>query len=319
MKKLTSLLIASLILALSVTFTGCFYIDADTKKAIAGTYELTRYYKSGNAENTVDVLKEKNIVCYLVIPEEGNGYYVYKDDDTDAYALESKISFEESKEEKDKYEYVVYTNDVAPSSEKFGYRKGGLNKQYPVFKGSILDGTLTTDYTVYIDYKKVDSAQDLSYVTKKIKDLPVYKLGEYAYNGYFRKSSIDCPAENHEQADEYVYYFIRLDSLAKKATEYYMKRGDKIRRVQTVDYSVAPAKNEYGNDNYNLTIGDKICPTSPASDQSKFFRFNYEITVYDEPVAVKIYLGRDKDLNDGNIEENIVSAIQEYERNYPSE
>lgn len=314
MKKLISIFLVALIAVSSTALVGCFKIDEATKKEIAGTYKLTRYLKSGNEDNTVDYIADKKTECYLVIPEEGNGYYVFSDENTEPIALEAQIAFEESTEAPGKYGYVSYFTDQTVSPEKLGYSKGTLNKSYPVFGGSLLDGTLTTDFIVYVDYKKVDGAQDLSYVKKVMPDVAVYKSGEYAYNGYFNKSTLNHSVYiSYAQADVCVYYIVKLDSVNKKATEYYMLKSDMVRHANEVDYSLNKDVDEYGTEIYKLGLGDKVCNTARVTDSNKFFSFRYSINVSEGQESVEMFLNRCDDITDGNLEETISVAIEEYE------
>ena len=74
MKKIFSiLLILAMLLAVC---SGCTVSVATRKSRIVGTYKLTSM-----TDYDGDDVTKKGIEAYLVVPNEGYGYYVYKDDE----------------------------------------------------------------------------------------------------------------------------------------------------------------------------------------------------------------------------------------------
>lgn len=317
MKKISlTFLLSSLIFALSV-FAGCYRVNAAPKRKIVGTYRLTRYERSASStEEAENYLETRGIECYLVVPDSGEGYYIYKDSQTAPYCLKARIGFEPSDKDENKIAYVSYMTENKSSPDKLAYSKGVLNRSEAVFAGNIFQGTWHIDYTVYTDFSKVDKAQDLSFVKKQIADIVEYDFGEYNYNGYFNKCNIEYdPTVTYEQADIYVYYFLKLDSLTHKAIAYYMLKSDMLSRTEALDYDISVDKNEFDNDALNITIGDNVSSMLISETHFRSFEFPYTFSVSEHDYTAKIRFDYNEDIVDNNLQDYINLAIDENQIN----
>lgn len=314
MKKFVLGLLLTSLIAVILFVPGCSKVSPATKGDIAGTYKLTCYEKKSSVNGDVDLLETEGIESYLVVAENGSGYYVYKDNNTSPYVLKAEIGFVQSEDDADKFGYVTYSTEKDSSPEKLGYDKDVLNKSIPVFKGNLFESTLEVDYVLNTKFIKVDKAQDLSYINSKLPEAAIYAYGEYTYNGYFNKNDIEYPSlmVDYEQADIYVYYFIKLDPLAHKATSYYMLKNEMIRKTVDSDYSVATGVDEYGGEIINLTIGTKVSKAD-INAINKTFAISYSFNVSEAVYFANLNLIRNTEIDDGNLEEEIENAISAYE------
>lgn len=314
MKKFAVVLLLMIIVTVLLFVPGCSRVNAASIGKIVGTYQLTRYERSRSSggDEPVNLIERDGIVCYLVVAENGKGYYVYKDNETAPYVLNAKIGFVPSEKKADKFEYVTYVTEKDKSTEKLGYDHDVLNKSIPVFKGNIFEGNFEVDYTLYTEFKKVNKAQDLSYVKNQMPNAAEYNYGEYLYSGYFNKNGIEYPKLylNYEQADIYAYYYVKLDPIANKATLFYMLKSDMVRKTETVDYSVELGKNEFDGELLKLTVGTKTDQINgPFKPDNRTFSLSYSVQIDEQVYYAKLNLNYNPDINDGNIEEYIESDI----------
>ena len=313
MKKFLSVFLLSLIVIASAFSTGCYRLKAAKKSEIAGTYELVRYSRSSTGEDDEGNYKaKKGIESYLVISEEGKGYYIYKDNNTPLYCVETSVNFIESEEERGKYEYVEMDMEVKPLASKMGYRNGYLN--IGVMDFTYVD-KIKYEGMLYTDYKKVNKDQSLSYILKKFPDISVYKRGEYVYKGYF-DSYVECDGVEDSEAQIFVYYVMKLDTLNKKAKAYYMYKSDMQKQEKEFDLSVSIGAGAF-SDVYKIGIDGKVTDGSDLTvkDGSHYSVYFYRMlreTIGETERDVKLNFFKCSGLTDENIDENIETYIENY-------
>ena len=93
--KILSILSIIALVITCLSLTSCYASKPGYLKDLVGTYELTKYNytpasekKEGEEESesqTVERVKEEGIVAYLIIREDGNGFYVYKSNTVGLY------------------------------------------------------------------------------------------------------------------------------------------------------------------------------------------------------------------------------------------
>lgn len=314
-KKFSIILLLAIIAAAVLLISACSKVNAAPKSKIVGTYQLTRYERSRSSDGAdpVNLIERDGIVCYLVVAENGNGYYAYKDNNTAAYVLGAKIEFKADEDDASKFEYVVYSTEKDSSSTSLGYDHDVLNKSRPVFKGQLFQGTLEVDYTLYTEFKKVSKAQDMSYINAHMQNAAVYNYGEYLYSGYFNKNFIEYPSVlvDFAQADIYAYYFVKLDPIANKAKLFYMLKSDMVRKTETVDYTTELGTNEFGGEMLKLTIGTKTAEINGpfTNSHNRAFPLSYSFTIDERVYYASVNLNYNSDINDENIDEYIESEI----------
>ena len=226
-KLLATALLAVVLVCSAVFATGCYVIRGVKMKDLKGTYELTHYSARTN------LLEEREIKLYLVINNSGDCYYVFKDNDTELYASEMRVSFTANQEDSSKYDYVkctFYDNYTID----FGINGDILNYSKIVWKPLEWGKPLETDYTISVSFKKVSKKTDLSYVANKMdaeltampfgwaQKSSVYTLENISMDGWFL-SREEIAEIGMEQP---VYAYVRLDTFNNKATCYYMMASE---------------------------------------------------------------------------------------------
>lgn len=163
-RRIASLALAIILIMSTLAFSGCYVISSGTLKQVSGTYKLTKY------TDKVDRLETDGIEMYLVLTSGSTGYVAYRDNETAGYTRTVSLRYIEDTEDPGKYSYVEIDFDGEGKYEKFGIycklfeRK--LNATRTKWKGNPFEGTLQVDYTISIEFERVSSATDLSYVNK---------------------------------------------------------------------------------------------------------------------------------------------------------
>ena len=186
---------------------------------------------------------------YLVVPESGYGYYVYKDKSTATYIRQVSITFKQHEEKANRYTHLSYKFDDSSEYQEFGRSGDGLNKR-------VLGGQIGNTYWKDTNYTRVDSAQDLSYVESQMGNLPDYiPYGKGVYDGFYKYSYTNWQQVNGELPDEYqppfVYAIFDMNFGTNRSTLYYMMKEDMLTREVTYDLSVTDEAP------YTMTIGSQ--------------------------------------------------------------
>lgn len=259
MKVMRKILVVLLLFVATVFICSCYRVDPGTMKELKGTYKLTQYYRTypttgSDSPDKTDFIEQKEIEAYLVLDGTDYGYTVYKDNETALLCNRVHITYTYSQENADAIELLEYQTAEADKtlifeSGKFGFHSKDkkLNQQLPHI---VLEGTsLVTKYTEYTEYTRVDKATDLSYVTKKVGDIPA--CADYALAPYDGLLRLENPSQT-----PYIYYIMDIDAVAQKATVYYALKADK-ERVVLSDLSVDYTINENTMNAETITVGDK--------------------------------------------------------------
>ncbi len=241
--------VASLI---SITFSGCYIIQAQTMDNLKGTYKLTRYTTTDkryvkNEEGkevvetkVVDELEEHGYQIYLVVTGDNRGWYAYKTKDTDGYIREVELSYTTNSEDSNKYDYVAYKYFNETSSESLGISKKALHQARPAIleKSSGCSNLVIHQVGYDKDWTRISDDTDLSKVMHEDElgsDIAVYEFEAYNLQGVYQRSV------NYSYTDsEYDYYYALLDTEREtmKATVYYSKKGAAANEVEEKDITL---------------------------------------------------------------------------------
>ena len=228
--KLKRWLTAILLVVTTVVFSsGCYMISAQRMWRVKGTYKLTTYSRTHKETGgTYDYLTEQGQEVYLVITGEGRGYYVYKDNETQAYSKVVDLRYEYSEEESSKISRVGYKDSTEKEYTYHGVTRNSLNYSNP---------GIWQDYEYSRRWTKVSRKTDLSKVKEELGEIKEYSYEAWGANALYeviRTSSAETGDKWHLiPSFEYQYYFIAIDSLAMKATTYYALKSDLIPVVKT--------------------------------------------------------------------------------------
>lgn len=231
MKKLHCIFIACCLFFCSFFTAGCYITQAQTMKNIKGTYQLVkyemtreRYNKEDKIVTTVtDYIERDGLELYLVVTGTNSGYYVYKSNDTPAFAREVALSYQADTEETNKYAKVGYKDMEDSEYSDFGVTKNALNYYRPAICDKLFGLEVNQD-GYDMDWKKVDKATDLSYVKKQLGEFACFTYeGWDKHGGYQASFEFDGSLlpEGETFKDPYLYYYIEMDTVQMKATTYF--------------------------------------------------------------------------------------------------
>lgn len=250
-----------LLVSLSASLVAC---NPAKIEKVVGTYQLVLDTRTKYEQETVDNIEAYGREAYLVVTGDDYGYYVYKDDDTPAFARKVKLEYSEN----DKNE-ITSVSFILGEGERSNSFFVDSNKETMLISRWRAATKLTDAYD--IEYKKISKATDLSVVQKLYNDMPVFDYDLYQFNGMFY-TEIDNGLQKN--FSEYIYKYYLVDSATCKATLYYALKQDKTPVVQ-IDLAVSFERNDdtarpvtmtIGNDKYDLASGTPTRPVSVSVD-----------------------------------------------------
>ena len=227
MKKLRRICIAIATILMSVfALSSCMVIQAQKMDKVKGTYVLTSYTRTnGKTNKTTDYITD-GYESYLVVTGSSQGYFVHKDNQTEAYSRKVFFTYTYDEEQTSKVARVRYSFVNGGTGDDMGVTAGGLNYSKP----RIYLSDLVNSDGYSISWKKVDNATDLSYVKSQVGELREYDLGDYevegiysAYGPYWENNASNA-TEN--PVNPYVYYFAEFDAVAKQVRIVYLRKEE---------------------------------------------------------------------------------------------
>lgn len=230
--KVKRLLVAILLVVTTVAFSsGCYMISAQKMWRVKGTYKLTTYTRTHKESGTtLDYLAEKGMEVYLIVGTADSGrrggYYVYKDNETEAYSKEVDLLFEYSEEDSSKVTRVGYKDSTEKEYTYHGVTRNSLNYSNP---------GIWQDYEYSRRWTKISRDTDLSKVKEELGEIKEYSYDAWGANALYELMTSEETGDNWVlyPPQEYQYYFIAIDAYAKKATTYYALKSDLIPLVRT--------------------------------------------------------------------------------------
>lgn len=240
----------ALLIFCTVVAAGCYVIKGVKMSKLVGTYELTHYY------GKEDYMTRDEMKLYVVINNNGSGYYVYQDKDTPLHCAEMLCRFTASQEDSSLYEYVELSFERNQSDwHKLGINGERLNSKQTKWKPIVWGEPLEIDYYIDVDFKKVSSKTDLSYVEQTFNTtLTALPLGVSATVGLYEFSYFSAAdTENTEtvEPEKPVYAYLLLNPYQNKATAYYMLKSNEQQVTEEYTCSLS-----YDGANYWVKIGN---------------------------------------------------------------
>lgn len=170
---------------LSTSISACNFVQEGPIDKIAGTYEMIKWecthYYDGDSFNTVseeerqtiNILEENGIKNYIVVTESGNGYYVYQDNETISYAIETKQVYVTDSEDETLIEEIKildanlteWTLYVQSKKHTFTSNKSAWRTSFHIGKNEY---TIGNKDKITMKWKRVSKRQDLKYVERKM-------------------------------------------------------------------------------------------------------------------------------------------------------
>ena len=226
MKKIKHLIALVLVMALTLSFTGCFVISAQKMSNLKGTYKLTTYTYTPSHERkenvtpkTYDYVNDEQYKYeeYLVITGTDKGYIVHKDASGESYVKEVTLKSEYSEENPKKIEYVTYNDSLTVNSDESGLNRLGVAKGNLNFNKASFDFTqLITkkpmrSEALSVKWEKVSKATDLSYASAQVGGTKHYKYAAFAVRGLYEINTY-MVTETLEHLNPYQYFYIAIDT-----------------------------------------------------------------------------------------------------------
>ena len=262
-KKFLLLATLSLFVILSaVVLSACYVSNPATLDNVVGTYELDTYTRTPKADgettyDSINMIEKYGIKAYLVLKENGRGYYVYKDNETPLYAKEIIVTYKYDSDEL--VESIYYNAGVSDKGDGYpgkGEEDLGVNfkkkrKRLAYNFPAIKIGAIDRQFSQTVHYEKVSDKTDLSYVKGKLGNVSVapYEVqnltGVHVFDGTYSDDK------------EYLYYIIDMNVTDKKATVYSKKKGEEGVVNANVEVNYVIPKSADAGENIKITVGDK--------------------------------------------------------------
>jgi len=258
MKKVFLYVICIAMVALSLFgLTACYTSKPDTMGNLTGTYQLT-YFTSkpkdaGQDVEPTDMIKEKGVVAYLVIKDDGTGYYTYKDNDTEAWVRSVRINYSYDEEDSSKVKEIRYTDGMgAKDTERYpGTGKEVLGLTFNKKEKKLhynQPAVLSVKQSTVVTYEKVSDSFDLSYIAGKMS--LVASVAQFEVSGLTNLSLGDygetCP---------YIYYILSFNASGKVDEYYQLKSGGEPVVHNGLNVEVVATSAE--NNTISIKIGEK--------------------------------------------------------------
>ena len=342
----TSVCLATIIMIVvfALSLSACYNsAHPASMSQLVGTYELMTYrigtpkseaemsQKQSEDEsnfNYTDRILAKKITCYLIVRDDGTGYYVYGDEETPLYAQEVRIFYSYNEEQADKVKEIRYTAGTPHKDDDYpgcGEEPLGVNaktKTLNYYLGTYTFGKLSRKYTQQVTYKKVDKATDLSYVQKKLDR--TFDPAPFILNGL--DGFFTAGITYFDEGSDYIYYGIDLKSVEGKADVYYALKSNKqqvVVRDQVFSYTIKETEDEY-NGQMTLTIGDDNNYIASYSKAGAYYSntaiyaphsFSWELRDTDENGTDIIVQSKwySKQSDSADIEKHIADMLADYE------
>lgn len=222
-------LVLILILSVVATFSGCYVVKSGKLSQIAGTYQLTGYSGKTN------YIEDRGITLYIVIKEDGTGYYAYKSNTTEPHIAELRCSFTSDPENPGTYSYVELSFGNGAEPCKLAVNAPAwdvgtnLNSQTVVWKPVVWGEPVEVDYHLSVSFKRVDRATDLSYINRNFGTYSPLPYGTLRFDGVYQLDSVEFTSPDGETNESpYVYAYLKLDIVGGTAKTWFMMKNNEM-------------------------------------------------------------------------------------------
>lgn len=250
MRKNIALILAAVLIAsmLCLMLVAC---NPAKLNKITGTYQLTMYSRQAKSGSDNENLIEKwGITAYLVVRDDGTGYFVYESNDVDLTAIAVSLEYTYDTDDVQKVRSIKVTDAKKFSDTYLGWYNNlkvnykGRKESYltcsKIALGSLSPSSGSTTYT------RVDKATDLSYVQKQLgKDItPLSNDNLARLHGLFQMTY------GIGEEDVYAYRFASVNVVDNTVTIYSALKED----LQLQDGKYAIAQDKRSEKTYSLSI-----------------------------------------------------------------
>lgn len=240
------ILVALLVLVTAITASVLVACNPAELEKIVGTYKLVTDTRTEYQQDTVDYIARDGREAYIVLTGTDYGYYVYKDNDTAAFAR--KIKLEYYKNDENKVTSITYVLGVGEKKS----RSLNINAQKEISLVSRWTSANKIMDAYDLQYNKISDKTDLSTVKKELGDVPVFDYDLYQYHSMYSASLLNGVEKNF---GSYIYKYYDVNTASCTATLYYALREDEKPVVQN-NLAVSFARNEDNDKPISMTIGE---------------------------------------------------------------
>ncbi len=256
MKKILLSVICFALVAFSLFgLTACYTSKPDTMDNLTGTYKLTLFTSkpkdAGQEVEPTDMIKEKGVAAYLIVKDDGTGYYAYKDNEK-SWIRSVRITYSYDEEDASKVKELRYYDGMGADQTKrypgtgretlgltFTKKEKKLHYNQPA--------VISVKQSTVVTYEKVNNGTDVNYVADKLSISAT--VCPFALNGLTTMTKY-CEPES-----PYVYYFISFDPSGTKADIYYRLKESETPVHQTeLPVTIKAPTDATGN--YSITVGE---------------------------------------------------------------
>ncbi len=301
-------LVLALVLSLSTLLSGCYMVKSGKMNQVEGTYKLTGYTGKTN------YLEERGIELYIVIRSDGTGFYAYKANGIEPHISEIRCSFERDPEESDKYSYVSINFGNGSDPIKLAIvaqifkLETNLNSQKPVWKPIVWGETPSIDYNIDVDFTRVSTATDLSYIHENFGNYNLVPYGVMRYSGTYEAFTVSDMSGSAGMTEypeyPFVYCYLDIDLVTNKGKIWYMLKSDETARVVDFDVSV----DTDGMGGYKFKFDTTEIKTEAGSSSATYISLPFTTTLGEFAIRLA---------HQGNLtEETITESAQIQYENY---
>lgn len=207
--------------------TACYTSKPDTMENVIGTYKLT-YFTSkpkdaGQDVEATDMIKEKGVAAYLVIKNDGTGYYAFKNNEK-SWVRSIRLTYTFDEDDSSKVKELRYTDGMgAKDTERYpGTGKEVLGLTFNKKEKKLhynQPAILSVKQSTVVTYEKVSDSTDLNYVLSKMSIVASVAPFELSGLTTLRLSDYgdSCP---------YIYYILSFNAAGKVDEYYQLKTSD---------------------------------------------------------------------------------------------
>ncbi len=282
----------------------------DTEENLAGTYKLT-YFTSkpkdaGQDVEPTDMIKEKGVSAYMIIKDDGTGYYAYKDNDK-SWVRSIRLTYTYDEDDSSKVKELRYTDGMgAKDTERYpGTGKEMLGVTFTKKEKKLhynQPAMLSVKQSTVVTYEKVNSDTDVSYITSKLNIIA--NVAPFELSGlttlYLGDYGETCP---------YIYYILSFNAGGKVDEYYQLKSGGEP--VVNTGLNVEVVATSAADNTISIKIGEKTYTRvfSYSDGLGRGLNITYPATDTEAPRYEFFY-------NDGRpVSEIIASATEWYQQN----
>ncbi len=209
---------------------------------VCGTYKLSKYEKKDENGENYDYKSANGISAYMIVKEDGYGYYFYKDNVTPLKSETTLVTFinDEEKTELIKSIDVTTGADVKQWDKKvgcgdepqMGFNVKNHTLNWTIHSGTANFGTKEVEYST-VHYTRISADTSFETVGKElnttIAELPRYELKRIT------SPLVLVDNQSATMPKRFEYFIVDIDTIKQTADIYYQKVGGEEIAINNYD------------------------------------------------------------------------------------